>query len=122
MRVLIVEDPSLTTALTLVLRQAGYEVIHRESVDESRLLLGQTDVDAAVIDCGSKGGGRKFWQELEASEAYRGRVILLAGDPATLGPLRGSPRVYEKPFGYGELLDELAECPPRPTSSRSPDT
>lgn len=109
MRVLIVEDdPSLTTALTLVLRRAGHEVVHYESVDESRMFLEHSDVDAAVIDCGARGGGRAFWQELENSKAYGGRVILLAGDPSTLGSLRGSPRVYEKPFGYAVLLDELA--------------
>lgn len=111
MRVLIVEDdPSLVTALSLVLQQAGHEVLHRDTVDESQELLAAMNVDSAVIDCGVRGGGRAFWEELEASEQYRGRVILLSGDPSSLGSLRGRPRVFEKPFGYEALLEQLARC------------
>lgn len=122
MRVLIVEDdPSLTTALTLVLRRSGHEVVHYGSVDEGRMFLKHSDVDAAVIDCGSQGGGRAFWEELEASPVYRGRVILLAGDPGSLGALRGRPRVYTKPFGYASLLDELAALGPGPSSTTGTD-
>ena len=125
MRVLIVEDdPSLATALTLVIEQAGHHVVACADVGSGRRVLSDHDMDVVLVDAGVRGGGRAFWEELEASEHHRGRVALLSGDPASIQGAGDPSRVFAKPFAYSRLLAFLDQvelsaprraAPPQPT-------
>jgi len=115
MRVLIVEDdPSLATALTLVMEHAGHRVLLGDSVPVAQTILRAHGADAVMIDAGVPGGGRAFWEQLEASAPYRGRVILLSGDPSRLAGVGEGALVLEKPMGFDRLLaiiEAIGPCP-----------
>jgi DNA-binding response OmpR family regulator len=105
MRVLIAEDDaSLRTALRLVFADAGHEVFEASSVSGVRDLLFPVIPDALIIDAGLPGDGVALWRELQANTAYRGRAILVTGDPPTLRGLSAEADVFAKPFDYGALL------------------
>jgi DNA-binding response OmpR family regulator len=133
MRVLVVDDdPSLRSALRMVLEDAGHEVLLATTLDEAQARLESTPPDAALIDARLSGRGVAFWREIEADPRFAGRGVLLAGDPRVLGSLRDHPRAFAKPFDYGALLERLDEVvrrasvrgprppSPRPRSRRHP--
>jgi CheY-like chemotaxis protein len=108
MRHLVVDDdPSLRAALRLVFEDAGHEVVLSATVDEAYAHLEAGVLDVVLIDAGVSERGVAFWRELEASSAFSGKGLLLTGDLPSLGPLRDHPRVFAKPFDYGELLAQL---------------
>lgn len=105
MRVLIVEDdPSLITALTLVLEHSGHRVLTAERIADAREVLHTQQVDAVLIDAGVQGGGRAFWEELQGSAPYRGRTVLLSGDPARLTGAGTEGLAFAKPVRFDDLL------------------
>lgn len=108
MRLLVVDDdPSLRAALRLVFEDAGHEVFLATTVDEARARLGRPRPDAVLVDAGVCERGIAFWRELEADKGFAGRSFLLTGNLPALGSLKDHPRVFGKPFDYGELLAQL---------------
>ena len=108
MRVLIADDDhALRTAMRLVFEESGHEVFQASSVEEVRDMLFPVLPEALLIDAGLRGGGLALWEELQATTHYRGRALLITGDPLALGALKTRADVFAKPFDYDVLLDHV---------------
>ena len=108
MRVLIAEDDqSVRIALRMVLADAGHEVFEASSTAEVRALLFPVIPDALIVDAGLPGDGVELWRELQASTTYRGRAILVSGDPTALRGMRSDANVFAKPFDFDALLERI---------------
>ena len=101
------DDPSLRTALRMVLEEAGHIVVEASTTKAARTAIGGTDFDLVLIDAGMDGLGTSLWGELSVLPDYRGRTLLVTGDLGALGPLGSHEAVLGKPFDFDHLVDRI---------------
>ena len=112
MRVLVLEDDAETLqSLTTGLRLAGHTVHPAPDVPAALSLLGETDLDAAVLDLVVPGGSGFEVLEAIRRSAPAVRVLLLTarGEAAdrVAGLDRGADDYLVKPFSFAELVARL---------------
>lgn len=111
MRLLVADDdPSLRTALRMVLEESGHEVVEASTTAAARSALAGLDFDFIIIDAGMDGRGTMLWTELTAGEPYRNRALLVTGDLPALGALGDHEAVLEKPFDFALLVQRIEEA------------
>lgn len=110
MRLLVADDdPSLRTALRMVLEEAGHEVIEAATTAAARSATDGTDFDLVLIDAGMDGLGTALWNELSGRPVYRGRALLLTGDLSALGTIASHESVLGKPFDFDGLVRRIED-------------
>lgn len=108
MRLLVADDdPSLRTALRMVLEDAGHVVVEASTTQAAREALTGSDFDLVLIDAGMDGLGVSLWGELSGLPDYHGRTLLVTGDLGALGPLGSHEAVLGKPFDFDGLVDRI---------------
>jgi len=108
MRLLVADDdPSLRTALRMVLEDAGHVVVEASTTLAARTAIGEADFDLVLIDAGMDGMGTSLWGELHVLPDYRGRTLLMTGDLGALGPMGSHEAVLGKPFDFDHLVHRI---------------
>lgn len=107
-RVLVADDdPSLRLALTMMLERRGHVVVGETHTDAARAHLEPEPPDVALVDAGMPRDGVAFWRECDEGGRVPGGALLLTGDVGALGELARHPRVVEKPFDFGALVERV---------------
>ena len=115
-RVLFVDDDAdIRKMFRTVLESAGAIVLDAATLAEVNALLGETAVDALVLDWHLAGDSPAEW--LRSVDARRpglaARVLVVSGDPRVIGrgatTLPQGVRALAKPFRPGELVAALAK-------------
>ncbi|MFI5345542.1 MAG: response regulator [Elusimicrobiota bacterium] len=110
--VLVVDDdPSLLTLLSLSLRRAGYPTITAASGPEALELLATRPVDFLVTD-GRMHAMDGFELSRRAKDLKPGLHIAMFSSVFGAAEASGAPieRVFEKPAAVAELLAWLSHC------------
>jgi PAS domain S-box-containing protein len=78
---LVDDEPSIRWTMSEFLKREGYEVLAAADFDSALALLGETTVDAAVVDIILPGkSGVELLKELRSREAYI-PVVMITGEP-----------------------------------------
>lgn len=119
--VLLVDDePSVRETLGRYLQLCGYEVLTADNPDDAFKILGQSRVDAVILDVrlARERSGLEVLQFLRLDEKRRELpVILLTGSEFT--PVeediirRHIAYVFYKPQGYSEVVQRLRKLLPQ---------
>jgi two-component system NtrC family sensor kinase len=109
--ILVVDDePQVGRALTLALRDAGFQVTTADGAEQALDLLDRHRIDLVLSDLSMPGlDGIAFWRAISRCHPHLAeRVIFASGDTRskqTLHFLQSHDCAYlEKPFGPDELL------------------
>ena len=111
------DDEGVRTSMASLLKLYGYEAITAATLDEAHALLGNSTVDALILDVGLKGGatGLDLLRDIRQRPQFaKAPVLILTG--GVLSPSeeifikRSRAFVFYKPEGFDTLarfLDDL---------------
>ena len=102
------DDPQVAASVSTGLAEAGYDVTHMRTAEESTAFLAETQVDLAVLDLGLPGkDGLHVLRYLRDEVRHTPVIILTARDTVpdrVEGLDAGADDYMVKPFAFSELL------------------
>jgi two-component system response regulator AtoC len=113
-RILLVEDdPQLIEALTISLRDAGFEVISGDRMDQAVELFNSASFDLVITDFHiAQGSGRRLLNEIRKTNKEV-PIILITGTPYVDKNdflIYGFSEVFLKPFRVSVLLAAIEKA------------
>jgi DNA-binding response OmpR family regulator len=123
--VLLVEDEqSLVTALTIALRKLGLTARHASTLKQARELIAESTPDLILLDRNlPDGDGIELCADLRA-EGYPGSILLLTAigetEARVAGLNAGADDYLPKPFAWEELEARIRALARRKPAARSP--
>jgi DNA-binding response OmpR family regulator len=115
LRILVVEDQTLTAAVITDVLSDTYEVAWAQTVPNAIDQLLTNHINLLLLDCVLPGG--RIWQVMFEADRQTIPVVLMTGDPGHVCEIANGNRPYIlKPFSIASLLDVIDAQPATATS------
>ena len=109
---LVEDDPAIADIATMVLEDAGYEVLGAIDVTQAKAwAVSRPDISVVLTDVNFRTGpdGLSMARELR-SDGLAASIVIMSGDQSWANHVSGDIKFLAKPFGTAELLDAVADA------------
>lgn len=109
---LVEDDPAIADIATMVLEDAGYEVLGAADVAQAKSwAASRPDISAILTDVNFRTGpdGLSMARELR-NDGLAASIVIMSGDQSWANHVSGDIKFLAKPFGTAELLETIADA------------